>query len=215
MKRVLVTLVCFGLLVVAHATGQSRNHVLDLTRSDVVRSAPATETGSGSGSSGERPLRLPLELRISALDRAHYAVGDRVVYEITMKNASTAPFVLPWSVDRALVEESSSSFVQGTLALAIVDQHEQEYLSCAVILDGSEAVPGSTEKLAPGETATIRATGILNFSEDRAAALAGGGIKFVRAVFTMRFPQGRWSDRLVSENVLPLSLVFRSPTGRN
>src|SRR5690242_3953818 len=96
--------------------GVARQHVLDLTRPDLVVTSPAVTTGGAAAMSGQKPIDLPLELQLTRLDRRVYIVGTPVRYDVVVRNMGQAAFGFPWSTDRELIERDGESFSQITVA---------------------------------------------------------------------------------------------------
>src|SRR3954469_24303539 len=78
MKRLLRGVSMCALLGCAPLVGAARQHVLDLTRSDLVVTTPPVVTGGSAAVSGQQPVELPLTLTLAQLDRRVYVVGRKL-----------------------------------------------------------------------------------------------------------------------------------------
>ena len=211
MRSVLQLFTISALLMRVPLGGAPRQHVLDLTRPDLVVTSPAVTTGGGGAVSGQTRLDLPLELRLARLDRSVYVLGHSVKYEMVVKNAGEAPFSFPWSTDRELIEREGESFSQVTLALRARDTAGREYLLASVILDGSAKVAGSIETLMAGEEAVIKAEKPINLPSDAAESIASAGPVEIKAALTMKtVPTTTWWNPVLSSN--KLDLLFKLPS---
>jgi hypothetical protein len=87
------------LSLVFSATAQ-RQYLLDV-RPDAI--APPADPGArvgrgsacGSGTSGRVPVNLPLQLSIVSLDKREYLIGERIEYELTVRNVGEKPIAFP------------------------------------------------------------------------------------------------------------------------
>lgn len=214
MKPLLRCISTCALLACAPLVGAARQHVLDLTRSDLVVTIPPFATGSSSTVSGQQRVELPLVLELANLDWRVYVVGRELKWEIIIKNIGNAAFAFPWSTDRELIERPGESFSQVTLGLQATDAAGREYLLASAILDGSTRVPGSIETLLPGEEAVIRSEERINFPSETAAQIAAGGPLEIKAVLTMKaFPMTTWWKPVLSSNKVDVSI--RASSRRN
>src|SRR5262249_39813698 len=133
-----------------------------------------------------------------------YIFGTSITYEISVTNRGRSAFALPWSADRALIENDSQPYTQLQLALTVFDRQGGEHLLSAVILSGAPRVPRSIQMLAPNETARIRARGNLRVSPEEAGRIASEGQAAVRAALTVTVNSHGPSDmeRVLSANGL-------------
>src|SRR5689334_23048445 len=90
--RLLTILALLPCVALVEATGQ---HVLDLTRPDVVVTAPAVTSGGAAAVSGQRLIDLPLGLHLTRLDRRVYVLGTPVRYDVVVRNMGQAAFGFP------------------------------------------------------------------------------------------------------------------------
>jgi hypothetical protein len=101
-----------GLLVPepAQVAQPPQSYVLDF----VAGRSPAVESSVGKPPVLVAPAnftaeagRIPFEVTLVSLDRAGYAVGDSVVFELLLKHVGLKPFALPWSRDPESVRGAS------------------------------------------------------------------------------------------------------------
>jgi hypothetical protein len=187
----------------------SAQHLLDLTKVGIVATTPQTNEAGGIGYSGMQSPEVPFRLELSRLDRQIYVLGSGIEYEVTLQNIGQTAFALPWSVDRAAVERGGP-FLQASLALMVMDADRRENLIGAVILDGSDDVPGSLEVIEPGEIARIRTRERINVRAVAAQALVSVNPALVQAIFTMKMPPIGVTARVISDNSIPVSLRLAS-----
>jgi hypothetical protein len=212
MKRALCAL-CMPtiatLFVVAPPIAVQRQHVLDLTRSDLVVTAPQRSSGGESVVSGQKALDLPFSLRLGEVAERTYLLGRPIKYNVTIKNVGQTAVAFPWSEDREIIEQTDVSFSQATLALQATDATGRQFLMASVILDGSQHVPGSLEIIPPGDEAIVTAEIPINLPTDAAHQIASASEVQVKAILSMKTdPRLRWKPLLSTNSVV---LSFRAP----
>jgi hypothetical protein len=90
-------------------------------------------------------------------DRAGYAIGEHMTFELLLKNIASEPIDFPWSTDGSLFKPSMAGARR--LQFLLTFKHPvlgpQEFLPPTVF--GSNEVPGSLQAIQPNETVVIRA----------------------------------------------------------
>lgn len=105
---------------------------------------------------------IKLDLRIVSLSSMQPALGSTVEAEISLKNADTANIVIPWSADPATAhrpaEAMRNEYEAASIQMWMKDERgRQEFLkSVSVPVYSSDAHPGSTLTLLPGQWAILR-----------------------------------------------------------
>lgn len=148
---------------------------LDLTGPEVERVEGAVKMGCGGGgsllSSNEGiilPPRPPLELEIISLDRRSYKLGDEVVCELRVTNASNNRVLFPWSVGRSVILGNDCEWLAkapgevgltATLGLSLMDAAGYGELTAAHGLYGISTKPASYRALGPHESMRVRMGG--------------------------------------------------------
>lgn len=105
-----------------------------------------------------------------------------------------------------------------SLTLGAVDRAGRSRTFTVIGLEGTLSYPHSVEMLEPGETATIRDRGVMSMDPEdaeRVLAAAQDGLVKVQAGLTIMVRPAVWSETLVSENAVALSLRFAAPVGRS
>jgi len=150
-------------LIASVATGQKSADFLDLTNVQL----PANDTGprtAGGGVSGshDTPIpKLPLEITLLKTDQTTYAVGDRMVYEVAIKNIGDRVVDIPWSPDPDKIKAKAvdpPAELQANVGLMLADSTLYEQVVFGPWVFGSNATPGTMKKLRPGEAVRIRAS---------------------------------------------------------
>ena len=130
---------------------------LDLTAPDVVRtSGPISVEGrlvSGT------PQPTGLEVRLLRMSRNDFRLGDRFVFEVEVKNAGKVPIDFPRSVDFASFVPGDANNRTARINLEVRAQNQPPIIFGVTRLAGSQAQPGSLQRLEPGETMLIRLPG--------------------------------------------------------
>ena len=104
--------------------------------------------------------RLPLELTLLQLDRPGYTVGDRVIYEVALKQVGTKPLLFP-------VAQTTTPFSRAhpmTRRVSILLRIQDEVLGDQLIGHESTAysgdsLPDTFVMLKPGDTLRVRGVG--------------------------------------------------------
>jgi hypothetical protein len=196
MRFGLFALVFGGALVTAQSQ-QRVDHVLDLLTYSVTPDNSVTANpsrippGGGSVSEGsQRPGSLRMTLL--SMDRSDYETGDPITYEVRLENTGNRPVVLPWSPDRVLFQAPGPALprpVEAAIFLEVLERGGSKTLTLLEprMLFGSQAILGSLETLAPGETAWIRVPGLWHMSTREMNAIVSepDGVVQVAAVFTV------------------------------
>ncbi len=208
MKRLLtfVAIVSsIGSLIAQTATSRHVS-ILDLTGSDVVKTFGPIATEGGV--TGARPQTLGLEVRLVSMSRNAFRLGDRFVFEIEVMNAGNAPIDFPRSVDLSSFVPGNPSNSIARIYLQTRGRHHREVLFGATTLAGSDELPGSLQRLGPGDTMLIRLPAGVSLDGDQHDDLIESSAKAavpVNAVvaFDTSNDTVRWVPT-VSKNSLPL-----------
>lgn len=128
--------------------------VLDFTGPDVVRTSGPI--GSEGRVSSAKPQTSALEVRLVAMSRNDFRLGDRFIFEIEVTNAGTAPIDFPRSVDLASFVPGDANNVTARIYLQTRRRNQRAVNFGGTMLAGSEAMLGSLQRLEPGETLLIR-----------------------------------------------------------
>jgi hypothetical protein len=138
---------------------------LDLTAPDVVRtSGPISVEGrlvSGT------PQPTGLEVRLLRMSRNDFRLGDRFVFEVEVKNAGKVPIDFPRSVDFASFVPGDANNRTARINLEVRAQNQPPIIFGVTRLAGSQAQPGSLQRLEPGETMLIRLPGGVSLDGDK------------------------------------------------
>jgi hypothetical protein len=103
------------------------------------------------------PAPISLDLTLASLEGREFEWGDDCIYEILVKNAGPEPIVMPWTPDPLLLPESERT-AGASIAIELSNPDRPEPLTLVLQpLFGAASVSGTTQMLAPGETARIRA----------------------------------------------------------
>jgi hypothetical protein len=171
MRPILCSFAIFALAFqIALAQGHQRHvdHVLDL-----VVNSPSKDAKTMAAE--ERDLRrwlpppppadsrpaskFPFEVTLTSVDLQTYAVGERIRFELLMRNISTRAIAFPWSLDAGSFMASMRGARRLELALNFVHPiiGHQHFAWQRVF--GSDEVPGSLRTIQPNESVLIRADG--------------------------------------------------------
>jgi hypothetical protein len=156
----MATYFCFG-LVPARA-----QHLLDLTKGQSGAEHPGQSIGSvkAPGHSGAL-ANQDLTIQLLRLDRNAYILGERVVFEVQLVNASRQNVEIPWSAERkADIEPKRMAHVGLVVRSSPRSTRQLASISLFEWPDDSNSIL----RLRPGETATIRAAGIIAMNPERA-----------------------------------------------
>lgn len=193
---------------IAQSIDTRQTFVLDLTGPDVVRtSGPIASEGRATSS---RPKSLGLEVRLAKMSRSEFRLGDGFVFELEVKNVGSSPIDFPRSVDLA-------SFVPGAAenftARVYLQTHRRDQTMVTfgtTMLAGSEAQPGSLQRLEPGDAMLIRLRGGLSLDGDAFEELiessARAAIPVTAVVAFDSSPEDVMWIPAVSRNSLPFVL---------
>jgi hypothetical protein len=147
---------------------------LDLTQ--FRQSALRTRSwGSGGGSTRE-PI-IPLIVELVKLNKSSYALGEDLIFEVTLTNITDGDVFIPWEPDWTKIEVGYTQPPTGYLKAHILLEADSEWgmLDSINVLYGSESVAGSIRQLSPGHSVRIRAPGRLAFplSEEPQSEILG------------------------------------------
>ena len=166
-KRLPTLAVAFALFVIVGtgtaAQSPAGDHFLDLVA--YLHSPPPPANASARvllpgriiDFDADPPAPVSLELTLASLEGREFEWGDDCIYEIVVKNAGPEPVAIPWTPDPLLLPEAERT-AGASIALELSNPDRQEPLTLVLQpLFGSPSVSGTTQMLAPGETARIRA----------------------------------------------------------
>jgi len=171
--RIVKLLIVSGCMI-AGIPGLMAQELLDLVKAAEERVA-AGEPRSGSAGGGRvwasgmtlKPLPLVLTLRSVSPQKLSY--GERLVYEVSVKNTGTDAIEFPWSPERI---EPLPEVPGDTLSLVTKDDAGREWFVAVQGIYGREDAEGSIKRLEPGDEVRIRGGGIVQMGfVDRVAPL--------------------------------------------
>jgi hypothetical protein len=176
--------------------------VVDLTTPDAVRSSGPIETEGGLRS-GLTPRPTGLEVRFVGSSRRDFKLGDRFAYELEVSNTGTQSIDVPSSADLR-------NFVPGpgvgltTISLQMRRQNSSLASFGATLLAGAESVPGSLQRLEPGDTMLIRLPASMALYDEDPTEFSSRGAVPVTVVVTIDSgnEQVRWAP-VISKNSIP------------
>jgi hypothetical protein len=172
MRSYLVAWAMVGTFAAAH--GQAADHLLDILTYPLTpdHSVQGSVRSSAFPSNDEllRGLRASLDVNLLSLDRTDYKAGDRVIYELRIKNIGSNTLVLPWSPDGVIFIGPTLVAPPSIQAAIYLEVRDRVRLRKLARLDptplfGSPSVALSLEPLRPGETAWFRVPGFWSTSE--------------------------------------------------
>jgi hypothetical protein len=211
--KVLVFVVLSTALLLGAQERRRADYTLDVVAYGPIHHAadPREPAGIASGSLGAAAgdkTSVVLRATLVGLDRSDYEIGTPLIYEVLIENAGKAPAFLPWSPDRASVQRQSTtpSMVQGFLTIFVRDRGRSKDLTQldTQALYGSRSAPGTLQRLAPGESALIRAPAAWQSTEgalNRVLTQTQGAVE-VRAELTLMNP----IMVVQSQNAIPVDL---------
>jgi hypothetical protein len=203
--------VIFGVLAML-VTIASAQHKIDLTASSRSAQSSARQgygiSAGARGVEGQRPPRLPAEVRLDWISRNDFILGGHVVSEVTIRNIGESVLTLPWSPERHPSPEAQSLERQLRIALSIMTSKNVPISVSVVGLFGSTDREGTLLQLQPGETATVRAPGWLTVpSSDLSRVLSSAPEPLeMRAIVNVSLTPGDWAEPLISENAVPITV---------
>lgn len=182
---------------------QGQGDLLDLTKIPSPQQEKTTAWGAGTVSSGPDGVTnriAPLTITLLSLDKDGYHLKEEVIYEVSIKNTSEAPVVIPWEPDWTRVEQGRKSpppsYVAALITLAVTDLAPPKKLRIASRgIYGSALAEGSLKRLEPGQEVTIRAAGRWHFINQQGALSSElPATVQVQARFTYLYPPSTGHD---------------------
>jgi len=211
--KVLVFVVLSTALLLGAQGRRRADHTLDVVAYGPIHHVPdprepgGIASGSLGAAAGDK-TSVVLRATLLSLDRSDYEIGAPMVYEVLIENAGKTPAFLPWSPDRASVRRESTipSIVQGFLTIFVRDRARSTDLAPldSQGLYGSRSVPGTLQRLAPGESALIRVPAVWQSTEGalKHVLTQTEGAVEVRAELTLTNP----IMVVQSKNAIPIDL---------
>lgn len=169
-------------------TRKPQTHRLDLTDPSVVRTQPYNVERSTVEYIGKPTLPLPFEMRLVSIGPGPADAQGVVVYEVALKHVGKTPVDFPRSIDRVTVESGPRPFIEAVLFLEAEGPEKSRMAFAQEIIVGSGLIPGSTIRLSPGDSLTIRVPGSLLTTPEQQEAMASAPTIRVRAA--LRFDDG-------------------------
>jgi len=196
--------------------GQTPTHVVDLMTGSDARAAapevPATEQlqlpfGRHGRPVDMAPQEQALTMRLIALDRAQYAIGDSLIYEVLISNRSRSAVAFPTSTDASKFSRNMRRAVGAFVGLRLDDPILGEQVVGVKALYGSPDVPQSLVVLRPGETVELRATGVWYLQSALRQPVFGPWTRDVKIRSSVQlFSNDDPPPMLVSDNVIDVRL---------
>lgn len=185
-------------------------HVLDVLayRLTAVRGAtsptPVPE-GHGGTSGNVKPRTRNVNVRLLTTDRETYALGETVIYEVTIENVGPGSVIMPWSPDGAIFEGIRNRR-EAILSVEVRDRTGTNLLGRLqpLTLYGAPSVQGSLLRLPPGDRARIRVPAFWSAAEyERDAILRQPGGAVQLSVLYLADSESDRSQNAIKVNVLP------------
>ena len=126
-------------------------------------SLSGTVSGPGGLTHAPPPPRLPLDLRLVAIEPLPLREGSKVTYEVELENVGDAPFLIPWGEKCYVPRYDDPSKLTAGVSL-ILDEYSESPKLARDWARGATNEPRTTRSLAPGEKARIRLSGTPNYS---------------------------------------------------
>ena len=202
MKRLIVVAVLSSITSLnAQSLIARQSAVLDLTARDVVRTSGTIGTEGGVTSTARRQS-IGLEVRFVSSSQNELHLGDQFAYELEVKNSGTQPVDFPFSADLASFLPGPNTTV-ASIYLQARRQDQRDVAFGAMMLAGSESVPGSLHRLEPGDTLLIRVPAGVSLDGDDFTEFSASAAIPVNVVLTFNGNEEvRWIPA-ASKNSLP------------
>ena len=164
------TVIALALLCVVASTAHAQ-HRIDVSEEYQRLSDPSVQDGHGmscgiAALEGHRPVRLPLELTVVSLSPTDLTQGDKITFEVAIKNIGKETVAIPWSV-----------IGSNQLALCPIERRLWVTFSAVGASSGTPPIIAtvlygfpfdqSLLPLQPGETANIRAEWLIHMDDFR------------------------------------------------
>jgi hypothetical protein len=141
-------------------------------------------------------------VRLVSSSQNDFRLGDQFVYELEVTNSGAAPVDFPFSSDLASFLPGNNTAV-ANIHMEARRQNQRAVAFASMMLAGSDAVPGSLQRLEPGDTLLIRVPAGVALDGDDFNELSARGSIPVNAVLTFNGNEEvRWMPA-VSKNSLP------------
>jgi hypothetical protein len=146
--------------------------------------------------------RFPFEITLELPERTEYAIGDRIAFDVTLKNISGRPVAVPWSVDGAGFAAATPGARRMVLALEFDHPVMGRQTFAWQTLFGASSVADTLRLIQPGETMLVRAEDALQLNAAWTEPVIGGWVRGVelKAIVTLAIPSESYSQG-VSQNV--------------
>ena len=202
MKRLIVVAVLSSITSLnAQSLIARHSAVLDLTAPDVIRTSGTIGTEGGVTSTAKRQS-IGLEVRLVSSSQNDLHLGDQFAYELEVKNSGTQPVDFPFSADLASFLPGPNTTV-ASIYLQARRQDQRDVAFGSMMLAGSDAMPGSLQRLEPGDTLLIRVPASVALDGEDFNEFAARGSVPVNSVLTFNGNEEvRWMPA-VSKNSLP------------
>jgi hypothetical protein len=185
----------------AHSSAGRQITILDLTAPDVVRTSGVIGREGGATSTA-KPRSLGLLVRFVSSSQSDFHLGDQFMYELEVTNSGTEPFDFPSSADLESFLPGPGTTV-ANIHLQLQRRDQRAVNLDAMMLAGSNSLPGSLHRLDPGDTLLIRVPAGIALGGDDFEEVSARGAVPVHVVLTFNGNQEiRWMPA-VSKNSLP------------
>jgi hypothetical protein len=138
----------------AQSIATRQTFVLDLTGPDVERTSGPIETEGRVTSS--KPRSPGLEVRLTSMSGSEFRIGDGIVFDVEVTNVGSSPFDFPRSVDLASFVPGAAGNSTALISLQAPREGQHPVMFGTRMLAGSDALPGSLQRLEPGDAMLIR-----------------------------------------------------------
>ena len=158
-------------LLVAGARAQESIPTLDLTKPLRCKDQLTKRTSIsgtvgmlGGTSHGPSPPRVPLDLRLVAVEPLPLRNGSRVTYEVELENVGTVPFLIPWGTKCDVLQYDDLSKFRASVSL-ILDEYPESSSLAIDLAYGTTDDPRTMSSLAPGGKVRVRLDDTVYFSD--------------------------------------------------
>lgn len=104
------------------------------------------------------------------LDKTSYAMGEEVSFEVKIQNSGKEPIDMPWTPNSADLEPADASksytYLHAAVSLKFTESVSNRSFSVYANSYGSPDVPGTIQKLQPGQWIYVRASRKIEVYED-------------------------------------------------
>jgi hypothetical protein len=191
----------------AQSSGVRQISMLDLTAPDAVLTVgPIATEGRGRSRAWTEPQPPGLDVRFVMSSQQTFRAGDRFSFELEIRNVGSQPIDFPRSADLAsFVPGANNTVANIRLQMRRKDQGWVGF--GATMLAGSGSVPGSLQRLEPGDAMLIRLPASVALTGDDLGEFSARGAVPASAVVVLDGGnQGVWWEPVISRNSIPFMI---------